>query len=281
MATVVAFHAHPDDEVLLTGGTLACAAADGHRVVVVTATDGATGARGEAGAAGAVRLAELRDSAEALGAHRVVHLGYADSGREEPMPADPHDRPRFARVRTEEAAGELAEVLREEAADLLLGYDANGGYGHRDHVKVHQVGRLAAELTGTRLLEATLPREVIAPAFRLAGRLRAPFRTPWRTYAPEPALFTERAAITHRLDVRRAARQKRTALAAHHSQLYGAGRLAPWLRLATRLPVPLFGLVLGCEWYVEVPRTPRVPDRTGPAAPAGPAEPAAPAERAE
>ena len=77
MATVVAFHAHPDDEVLLTGGTLAGPVAAGHRVVIVVATDGHMTAVPDAGS---VRLGELRASAAVLGVHRVEHLGYADSG---------------------------------------------------------------------------------------------------------------------------------------------------------------------------------------------------------
>ncbi|WP_030441797.1 PIG-L family deacetylase [Actinoplanes subtropicus] len=72
--TLVSFHAHPDDESLLTGGTLARAAAEGHRVVLVVAT------LGEAGGAGARRRAELHRAAEALGCARVVVLGYRDSG---------------------------------------------------------------------------------------------------------------------------------------------------------------------------------------------------------
>jgi LmbE family N-acetylglucosaminyl deacetylase len=74
MATVVAFHAHPDDEALLTGGTLARAAAEGHRVVVVMATTPARVDRAE------LRRRELEESAATLGVARVVHLGYADSG---------------------------------------------------------------------------------------------------------------------------------------------------------------------------------------------------------
>lgn len=75
MATVVAFDAHPDDEVILTGGPLARAAARRHRVVVVTATDGRVH-NGESD----FRLGELRRSADILGAHRDECLGYADSG---------------------------------------------------------------------------------------------------------------------------------------------------------------------------------------------------------
>src|SRR5580658_8433298 len=78
MATVLAFHAHPDDEALLTGGTLARLAAEGHRVVIVVATDGIV-RRGPAPGE-PTRLDELEVSASVLGAARVVHLGYADSG---------------------------------------------------------------------------------------------------------------------------------------------------------------------------------------------------------
>src|SRR5690242_10043065 len=131
MATVVAFHAHPDDEVLLTGGTLARLAAEGHRTVVVVACCGGLGADP------ATRLAELRASAARLGVARVVHLGYADSGHGPVLYPDPPGQVRFARADPDEAAGKLAALLREEGADLLLSYDPLGQYGHRDHVMVH------------------------------------------------------------------------------------------------------------------------------------------------
>ncbi|WP_229852230.1 PIG-L deacetylase family protein [Streptomyces albospinus] len=250
MATVLAFHAHPDDEVLMTGGTLARAAAEGHRVVIAVATDHMdAGAHTES-----PRLAELRASAAVLGVHRVVHLGYAASGHGPVLYPDPPGRTRFARADTQEAAERLAALLREEDADLLLSYDANGGYGHRDHVKVHQVGRRAAELAGTpRLLEATMPRETIARAMRLVRALRIPFR-----YDPDAlrTAYSPRSAITHTLGVRRFARQKQAALAAHRSQVAGTGRLAPVMRTLVRLPAPLFGLLLGREWFAEVPVRP-------------------------
>jgi hypothetical protein len=117
-------------------------------------------------------------------------------------------------------------------------------------VKVHQVGRLAAERAGVeRVLEGTLPREGVARLVRAVRLLRIPFR-----YDPEvlSSSFTPRAAITHRLDVRRYARYKQRALAAHRSQVAGRGRLAPVMRALVRMPTPLFGLLLGWEWYVEV-----------------------------
>ena len=92
MATVVSLHAHPDDEVLLTGGTLARLAAEGHRVVIVMATDGVV-ERSE-GSPGRSRLGELQDSASALGVAEVVCLGYADSGYGPVLFADPPGRVR-------------------------------------------------------------------------------------------------------------------------------------------------------------------------------------------
>lgn len=251
MATVVAFHAHPDDEVILTGGTLARAAAEGHRTVVVVAADGLMD---EVPAGGAPRLAELRAAAAVLGVARVVHLGYADSGHGALLYPDPPDRSRFMRADVDEAAERLAAVLREERADVLLSYDANGGYGHRDHVRVHEVGARAAELAGVgRVLEATMPREVVARLVRLVRVLRIPFRF---GDAALDAAYSPRAAITHRIGVRRFARQKRDALAAHTSPIAGSGRIAPLMRLLVRLPVPLFGLLLGREWFAEAGAAP-------------------------
>jgi LmbE family N-acetylglucosaminyl deacetylase len=253
MATVVAFHAHPDDEVLLTGGTLARLAAEGHRVVIVVATDGIVGPASRAGPPD--RLAELRASAAQLGAARVVHLGYADSGHGPLLFPDPPDRARFARADPGEAAAKLAALIRDEGADLLLSYDPQGGYGHRDHVRVHEVGARAGALCGIRVWEATLPRELVLPVFtvlrllRVAGRYDA---------AAIRAGFTPRSAITHRVNVRRFAARKRAALAAHQSfGRAGRGRPRRLPRAMMALPAPLFGLVFGREWFVErMPGTP-------------------------
>ncbi len=245
VATVLAFHAHPDDEVLLTGGTLARLAAEGHRVVIVVATDGAMGPATEPGAQ--ARLGELRASAALLGAARVVHLGYADSGHGPLFFADPPDRVRFARADLEEAAGRLAALIREERADLLLSYDARGGYGHRDHVRVHEVGALAAEMTGVRVLEATLPRELVGWLARPA-LLRLTVR---HDASDLRSGFTASAAITHRVSVGRYARQKQAALAAHHSPAADNGRSARFFRVMASVPSPLFRLALGREWFAE------------------------------
>jgi LmbE family N-acetylglucosaminyl deacetylase len=257
--TLVAFHAHPDDEALLTSGTMARAADEGHRVVLVVATDGGLGLASSefVGSSdtklGSVRMAELRTSSRALGTARLETLGYADSGVGPETPPDPPGRVRFVRADPEEAAGRLAAILREEQADVLLTYDANGGYGHRDHVKVHHVGARAAELAGTpRVLQATVPRDLLVRAIRLASKV---YRFP-----PEfdPTSF-ERAysagrEITHRVAVRRYASQKRASMRAHASQTSADGGADRTLAAFLRIPRPLFDVVFGREWYVDAAR---------------------------
>ena len=165
MATVVFLHAHPDDECLTTGGTMARLAGEGHRVVLVTATDGALGevpdgllAEGEPLADRRAR--ELEGSAAALGVASLHLLGYADSGM---AGTDGNAAPAaFCNVDVDEAAGRLAELLREEGADVLVAYDEHGGYGHPDHIQVHRVGLRAADLARTPgLYQATFNRDEV------------------------------------------------------------------------------------------------------------------------
>lgn len=260
--TLLAFHAHPDDEALLTSGTMARAAAEGHRVVLVVATDGDLGLAAERyagdGHLGVRRLAELRASAAALGVARVEHLGYADSGLGPELLPDPPGRVRFARAPAEEAAGRLAEILREEAADVLLTYDRNGGYGHPDHVKVHTVGYRAGELAGTRrTLQATVPRDTIRRAIALAGRFYR-FPPEFDTASFERA-FSPRAEITHRIDVRRYAAAKRASMRAHASQSSAEGGADRTLAALLRIPRPVYDLVFAREWFVDASRPPGLP----------------------
>lgn len=252
--TLVAFHAHPDDEALLTSGTMARAAAEGHRVVLVLATDGALGLASDDfradGDLSAVRLAEARASADLLGVDHVEWLGYADSGHDGPLPADPPGRVRFCRAPVEEAAERLAAVLTTERADVLLSYDAAGGYGHRDHVRVHEVGRRAAEIARTpRVLEATVPRDTIARAVRLVGKVyRYPAEFDPTTFERS---FTARADITHRINVRQHIAAKRASMRAHASQASNDGSQSGDRTLAAflRIPRPLYDVVFGREWF--------------------------------
>src|SRR4051812_10191170 len=138
MGTLVAFHAHPDDECMSTGGSLARASADGHRVVLVVATNGDFGEVPEDLAEGETpvdrRRKELARSAEMLGVHRVEWLGYKDSGMTGwEQNADPAS---FLQADVDAAAARLAAILREENADVLTTYDWHGNYGHPDHIKV-------------------------------------------------------------------------------------------------------------------------------------------------
>lgn len=248
--TLVAFHAHPDDEVLLTGGVLAAAAAGGHRVVLVVATSGGAGLSdvGAGEELARCRERELRASAEVLGCARVVLLGYADSGMDGAAATAP-GAPRFADVDLEVAAGRLAEVLREEEATVLTVYDARGGYGHPDHVQVHRVGVRAAQLAGTPVvLEATVDRDLfrlVLSAARLAGRL-----VPRLPLLPATQVYTPRAEITHRVDVRAWLPAKRAAMAAHTSQSVG-GAAPRTLAVLLRLPDFLLRRVVGTEWFVQ------------------------------
>ncbi len=251
--TLVAFHAHPDDEALLTAGTLARAAAEGHRVVLVVATAGEAGLvrGGTTGPALATRrAAELARSARTLGCARVEVLGYADSG----LHGEAGGAGAFARADVEQAAERLAQVLREESADVLTIYDPAGGYGHPDHVQVSKVGLRAGELAGTpSILEATVDRTALQRALRLVHRLPG---IP-ADFAPSrfDRAYTARDQLTHRVDVRRYTDAKRASMAAHVSQA-GADAGTRTLAVLLRLPRPLFRLALGREWFVERGRTP-------------------------
>lgn len=249
--TILAFHAHPDDEALLTSGTLAKAAAAGHRVVVVTATDGDLGlTRSDLREGlGQRRLHELRRSAAALGVQRVEWLGYADSGMGSDTPADPADRQRFIRADVDEAAERLAAIAREEAADVLITYDPAGGYGHRDHVRAHDVGYRAAQLAGTpTVLEATIPRDLLCRALDVAQRVY-PFPPAFDRAAFDRS-YSARDEITHRIDVHRHVGAKRESMRAHASQAL-ADDGDRTLGLLLRLPRPVFDVVLGREWYID------------------------------
>jgi LmbE family N-acetylglucosaminyl deacetylase len=148
----------------------------------------------------------------------------------------------------------LAAILREEQAEVLTSYDARGGYGHPDHRKVHLVARHAATAAGTPvLLEATLDRDRLRAGLALirwAGR-----------YLPRLPLdavstaYSARTEITHVIDVRHYWRQKRSALRAHDSQAEGGSGVRTVAMLG-RLPGPLFALVCGREWFIEVGNRP-------------------------
>jgi LmbE family N-acetylglucosaminyl deacetylase len=239
--TLVAFHAHPDDESLLMGGTIARAATEGHRIVLVTATDGGAGlastSMGERHELGRRRLVELDDAATALGAARVVHLGFADGA--------------FGAAGVEEPSRALMRILSEEGADLFTGYDPSGGYGHPDHQHLHRVARRTAQLArGLPLLEATVDRALLVRAARILSAV--PGAPPIDLKRLREA-YLPRAQLTHEVDVRRFVPSKIAGLSAHESQRTGGAGFRT-LTMLRRLPAPVARLVLGREWFREVGR---------------------------
>lgn len=158
--TVVVVHAHPDDEAIFTGATIRRLADHGARVVLVTATGGELGApkvplRGRT--VGQVRTAELERSAELLGVSRLVLLGRRDSG----LPGWESTRDPRALVQADLAGlGRfIARLAGAERAEAVVGYDADGIYGHPDHLAVHLVARHAAQLAGITAYDSTVDRE--------------------------------------------------------------------------------------------------------------------------
>jgi LmbE family N-acetylglucosaminyl deacetylase len=245
--TIVFVHAHPDDEALLTAGTMARAVDAGLRVVLIVATDGAAGLTDAALAANLSlhRRAELAASADLLGVHRLETLDYPDSGLHAEVPNSFAHADRFAIARR------IGQILDEEDAAIVVGYDPSGGYGHPDHLQVHRAVRAAAVLARRppSLFEATLPREPIARAVRVAAALHL---TPGDFDAASfDHAWTPRAEITHRIDVRPYLAQKTAALRAHASQATADGTTRT-LAVLTRIPGPLRTLLLGTEYYVSV-----------------------------
>jgi N-acetyl-1-D-myo-inositol-2-amino-2-deoxy-alpha-D-glucopyranoside deacetylase len=143
--TLMPVHAHPDDETIGTGGTMAKAVADGRRVVLVTCT------RGEMGEIvipdldtpenhrrlGELRAVELERAMDALGVTEWENLGYRDSdmmGR-----AGNHDARCFWQANLDEAIGRLVFLVRTHRPDVMTTYNDFGGYGHPDHIRTHLV----------------------------------------------------------------------------------------------------------------------------------------------
>ena len=247
MATLVFVHAHPDDEALLTSGTMARAAAEGHRVVLVVATDGNSGLTSSdyRDDLAATRRAEVLASADLLRVSRVELLGYADSGLRGELPGG------LIRVPVEQVAAQVTAVLDEERADVVVGYDPSGGYGHPDHVRIHEIVRICSAQARyrPRLFEATLPREPIVAAVRLAA---AAHLTPADFDPDEFArAWTPRRDITHRVNVRDYLDAKRASLAAHASQAAADDGATRTLAVLTRLPRFLFAPLMGTEYYVD------------------------------
>jgi LmbE family N-acetylglucosaminyl deacetylase len=177
--TLMAVHAHPDDEATGTGGVLAMYAAKGVRTVLVTCTDGRCGDApggikpGEPGhdveAVVALRQQELENSCAILNVSHLELLGYGDSGM---MGWPQNSAPgAFWSTPVDEAAERLAALIRQYRPDVLITYDENGFYGHPDHIQAHRITMAAAALTGiaSKVYWTTMPHSAM---FKLGEMMR-------------------------------------------------------------------------------------------------------------
>jgi LmbE family N-acetylglucosaminyl deacetylase len=254
--TLVCFHAHPDDEAIATGGTMLRAKLEGHRVVLVLATRGEIGEvedgfldPGEA--LGDRRTEETRAAAAVLGVDRLEFLGYRDSGMVgTPTTEEPGT---FWTADIEEAATRLARLLDEERADVLTVYDANGAYGHPDHIQVHRVGVRAAELAGTPdVYESTINRDHIIRLMEARPDVHIEDAPAVEELDEHFGVSEDR--ITTVVDVRDLVDAKRRAMAAHASQISEES-------FFLAMPEDAFVTSFGWEWYIRhgVERTPDQP----------------------
>jgi N-acetyl-1-D-myo-inositol-2-amino-2-deoxy-alpha-D-glucopyranoside deacetylase len=172
-------HAHPDDESIGTGATMAKYAAEGAGVTLVTCTLGELGeiippdlahlAADADGGLGEYRIGELAAACAALGVTDHRFLGGPGRWRDSGMMGEPsNDAPDcFWRADVDEAAGELLAVIREVRPQVLVTYDDNGFYGHPDHIQAHRVAWRAFELADglvSKFYATAVPRSVLAGA---------------------------------------------------------------------------------------------------------------------
>ncbi|MGW4244342.1 PIG-L family deacetylase [Nocardia sp. NPDC004722] len=245
--TIMAVHAHPDDEVLGTGGVFARYAAEDIRTVLVTCTNGEQGdAPGgikpgspghDPSAVRAQRLSELQESAALLGIEHVELLGYQDSGMDG-WDANQHPDV-FWNTPVDEAAARLADLMRHYRPQVVVTYDENGNYGHPDHIQANRITLAAAAATGIpdKLYYTAIPRESSREMFTL-------LRTKGLIDFDPPEDFgIPMDQITATVDVTPYTERKAKALAAHVSQ----SDSVPFLSL----PADMQHLMFGTEVFVR------------------------------
>ncbi|MEA2499739.1 MAG: hypothetical protein QOH26_2144 [Actinomycetota bacterium] len=184
------------------------------------------------------RVQELDAACKILGVSRLEYLGYVDSGM---MGTPENDRPEsFWKADPDVATERVAEILTEEKADVFTVYDAEGNYGHPDHIQVHRIGVRAAEMAGTpKVYESVISK----------GRMRRLFE---RMTNEDIDLGLDEGEmppgidddlVTTVVDARRFLEQKRAAMAAHGSQISETS-------FFLAMPPPLFEDVFGYEEFV-------------------------------
>ncbi|MFI6525969.1 N-acetyl-1-D-myo-inositol-2-amino-2-deoxy-alpha-D-glucopyranoside deacetylase [Streptomyces uncialis] len=256
-------HAHPDDESITNGATMAKYAAEGARVTLVTCTLGEEGEVIPPGLGrltadredvlGAHRAGELAAAMQALGVHDHRYLGGAGRYRDSGMTGLPQNRREgsFWSADLDEAAAHLVEIIREVRPQVLVTYDPDGGYGHPDHVKAHRVAVRAADLAGERAYRRDLgephtiekiywnrvPRSVAEDGFaRLDAALPGlPF--PRAAEVGDVPGVAADETVTTVIDGSAYATRKADAMRAHVTQVVVEG---PWFALSNQLAQPLF-----------------------------------------
>jgi LmbE family N-acetylglucosaminyl deacetylase len=177
----------------------------------------------------------------------VEWLGYKDSG----MTGweQNHDPLSFHQAPVEQAAEQLAEILREEGADVVTVYDWHGNYGHPDHIKVHTVGHRAAEIAGVeRIFEATMNRDHIVRMMEMARASGAPigdddFDPNGGADDGNPFGMAE-TELTHAVDVTGYLDAKRQSLRSHRSQITDTS-------FFLEMPEEAFSMAFGTEWFIQ------------------------------
>jgi N-acetyl-1-D-myo-inositol-2-amino-2-deoxy-alpha-D-glucopyranoside deacetylase len=216
-------HAHPDDESIGTGATMAKYAAEGARVTLVTCTLGELGEIIPPALRyllpdelGEYRIGELEAACEALGVTDHRFLGGAGRWRDSGMMGLPdNEDPRcFWQANVDEAAAELKTIIDEVEADVIVTYDANGFYGHPDHIQAHRVAKRAHQLTGQRakFYATAMPRSVLAEAVRLP-------EDSWFARPADLSASTPDDQVTTAIDAARYLDAKLAALRAHETQI--------------------------------------------------------------
>jgi N-acetyl-1-D-myo-inositol-2-amino-2-deoxy-alpha-D-glucopyranoside deacetylase/mycothiol S-conjugate amidase len=259
--TLMAVHAHPDDESSSTGGLLRLAAEQGHTTIVVTCTNGELGKvnipdvrlnprqdPADRQRLARIRQAELAQATAILGITRVYQLGYHDSG----MAGwdSNHDRQAFVQAHPEDVIGQLVHLIRRHRPDVVVTYDAIGGYGHPDHIMAHRVtvASVEAAAVAERFPEGGAPwqvRKVYAIVWPRSSVRRAlkvmhvleffGFHTPLREPHFDPDVVgCPDELMTTRIDVRSVLRAKWAALCAHRSQMGRTGRFVWFFQLVSR-----------------------------------------------
>lgn len=238
---IVGVFAHPDDESLLAGGTLARYVADGAEAAVLTCTGGEAGESWDPTVDPAhisdVRREELREACRRLGVQQVELLCYQDSGI--PARGDPRS---LVAAPLDDVAGEIRAILARHDPDVVITHDATGGYGHPDHIRVSEATALAVQRLGRapRLYHAVIPHRVVdefGHAFTQAG-LRAG-RAAAAGADMDRDVGVPDDSVTASIDVSEHVRTKRLAVSAHRTQMTG--------HVLFRLPWP----VLARLWREE------------------------------